>query len=169
MKITEYQTEFQQHFESLNKAWLNKYFTVEPLDEILLSQPEEMILKKGGHILFVEHQEKIIGTVALIFVKQGVYELAKMAVDETFQGLGAGKFLCSAAIEEAKKLNADKLILFTNSKLQTAINIYHKFGFKDIPLDEQQFKRANIKMELLMENVQHNSELKEYKPLINNK
>ena len=103
----------------------------------------------GGHILFIEHQGKIIGTVALIYVKQGVYELAKMAVDEAFQGLGAGKILCSSAIEEAKKLNAEKLILFTNSKLKTAIHIYHKFGFKNVPLDEQQFKRANIKMELL--------------------
>lgn len=150
MKVVKYKTEFQKHFERLNKAWLNKYFEVEPLDEKLLSQPEESILKNGGHILFVEHQGQIIGTVALIFVKQGVYELAKMAVDEAFQGIGAGKFLCSSAIEEAKKLNAEKLILFTNSKLKTAINIYHKFGFKDVPINEQQFKRANIKMELLL-------------------
>src|SRR5690606_7785874 len=150
MKIVEYKTEHQKHFERLNKAWLKKYFEVEPLDEMLLSQPEEHILKNGGHILFVEHQEQIIGTAALIFIKQDVYELAKMAVDEAFQGIGAGNFLCNAVIQEAKKLNAEKLILFTNSKLKTAINIYHKFGFKDIPLDEQQFKSADTKMELLL-------------------
>lgn len=150
MRIVNYTKENQNHFERLNKAWLNKFFEVEPLDESLLSQPEKFILNKGGHIFFVEYKGEIIGTVALIFVKQGVYELAKMAVDEVFQGLGAGKFLCSSAIEKAKKLNAEKLILFTNSKLQPAINIYRKLGFVAIPLDEQQFKRANIKMELCL-------------------
>lgn len=150
MKIVKYKAEYQKHFEHLNKAWLNKYFEVEPLDEKLLFHPEETILKNGGHILFAEHQGQIIGTVALIFINQGVYELAKMAVDEAFQGIGAGKFLCRSAIEEAKKLNTEKLILFTNSKLKTAINIYHKYGFKDIPLDEQQFKRADTKMELIL-------------------
>ena len=153
MKVIRYTPENQKHFERLNKAWLNKFFEVEPLDKTLLSQPEEFILRKGGYIFFVEHEGQIIGTVALIFIKQGVYELAKMAVDEAFQGLGAGKFLCSSAIEEAKKLNAEKLILFTNSKLQTAISIYHKLGFKDVPLDDQQFKRANVKMELVLKTV----------------
>lgn len=150
MKIVRYKSEYQQYFEHLNKAWLSKYFKIEPLDEKLLSQPEEIILKNGGHILFAEHQGQIVGTVALILIKPGVYELAKMAVDEAFQGLGAGKLLCSAAVEEAKKLNAEKLILFTNSKLKTAINIYHKCGFKDVPLDEKQFERADTKMELLL-------------------
>ncbi len=150
MKIINYQTKHQKDFERLNRTWLNKYFTIEPLDEILLSLPEEHILKNGGRILFVEHQGQLIGTVALIFVKQGVYELAKMVVDETFQGLGAGKLLCSTAIEIAKELNSEKLILFTNPKLQTAINIYHNFGFKDIPLEGKQYTRAEIKMELIL-------------------
>jgi len=151
MKIISYRPAYQKHFERLNKAWLNKYFEVEPLDEKLLAQPEETILKNGGQILFVEYQGQIIGTVALVFIKHGVYELAKMAVDESFQGLGAGTFLCRSAIEKAKELNYERLILFTNSKLKTAINIYHKLGFKAIPLGEQQFKRAEIKMELLLQ------------------
>jgi uncharacterized damage-inducible protein DinB len=71
-----------------------------------------------------------------------------MTVREDFRGLGAGKFLCNAAIEEAKKLNADKLVLFTNSKLKNAIAVYHKFGFKEVPLGGQEYSRANIKMEL---------------------
>src|SRR5690606_1521835 len=152
MNIIYYQSNHQKDFERLNKNWLNKYFAIEPLDELLLSQPEEHILKNGGYILFVEHQGQLIGTVALIVVKQDVYELAKMVVDERFQGLGAGKLLCSAAIEKATELHADKLILFTNSKLQAAINIYHKFGFKDVSLEGKQYTRAEIKMELMLKN-----------------
>ena len=50
MRIVNYTKENQNHFERLNKAWLNKFFEVEPLDESLLSQPEKFILNKGGHI-----------------------------------------------------------------------------------------------------------------------
>src|SRR5690606_10552892 len=138
MRIVKYIPEYQKHFGQLNRAWVEKYFEIEPMDEALLSNPEDTILKKGGKIFFVEYQNQIIGTVALIFVSNGVYEMAKMAVDEAFQGIGAGKFLCKTAIEEAKKINADKLILFTNSRLKPAIGIYHKFGFKDVLLNGQE-------------------------------
>lgn len=150
MKIIYYKKEHQYDFERLNKEWMSKYFDLEPLDIQLLSNPEEFILKDGGTILFAEYQGHIIGTVALVVVNQNVYELAKMTVDEAYHGLGAGKFLCRSAIEEAKKRNAEKVILYTNSRLETAINIYRKFGFKNIPVDGQPFKRANIKMELIL-------------------
>jgi N-acetylglutamate synthase-like GNAT family acetyltransferase/uncharacterized damage-inducible protein DinB len=148
IKIINYTKENQKYFELLNKSWVEKYFKIEPMDEMLLSNPEDTILKNGGKIFFIEHQNQIIGTVALIFICTGIYELAKMTVREDFRGLGAGKFLCNAAIEEAKKLNADKLVLFTNSKLKNAIAVYHKFGFKEVPLGGQEYSRANIKMEL---------------------
>lgn len=150
MRIIKYTPEYQQYFEQLNRAWVEKYFEIEPMDEALLSNPEDTILKSGGQIFFVKHQSQIIGTIALIFISNGIYELAKMAVNENFKGIGAGKFLCRTAIEEAKKINADKLILFTNSKLKTAIGIYHKFGFKNVQLDGQEYSRANTKMELLL-------------------
>jgi len=150
VKIVKYKPGYQKHFERLNRAWVEKYFEIEPQDEAQLSNPDDNILKNGGQLLFAEHQGRIIGTVALIVIKDGVYEMAKMTVDEAFQGMGVGKFLCNAAIEEAKRLNADKLILFTNSKLKTAIHIYHTAGFKDVELGGQQFSRADIKMELLL-------------------
>jgi N-acetylglutamate synthase-like GNAT family acetyltransferase len=148
MKIISYQSAHQKDFERLNKAWVSKYFKLEPLDEKYLSRPEEHILKKGGRILLAEHGGKIIGTVALVFIEEGVYELAKMTVDEAFRGMGAGKLLCRAAIEEAQKLKAEKLVLFTNSRLETAISIYHKSGFTTVPLQNQQYDRADVKMEL---------------------
>src|SRR5690606_4127922 len=43
-----------------------------------------------------------------------------------------------------------KLILFTNSKLKTAIAVYHKLGFKEVSLDGQEYSRADTKMELLL-------------------
>lgn len=150
MRIVKYISEYQGHFEKLNRAWVEKYFQMEPMDEALLLHPEDAILRKGGEIFFVEYQNQIIGTVALVFVRSGVFEMAKMAVDERFRGLGAGKLLCGIAIEEAKKRGANKLILYTNSQLKTATAIYHKFGFKEMPLNGQEYSRADTKMELLI-------------------
>lgn len=150
MKIVAYKPECQKYFEQFNRAWIEKYFEMEPLDELMLRNPDGEILKKGGRILFAEHQEQIIGTVALVPVDKGVYELAKMAVDERFRGLGAGKLLCKAAIEEAKSIGAMKLVLVTNSKLKNAIGIYHQMGFEDVPINERVYSRADTKMELLL-------------------
>ena len=152
MEIIDYKEEYQPNFEKLNKAWLNKYFSVEPIDEEVLSNPEEFILKQGGQILFMKHNGQIIGTVALKFVDDNTFELTKMAVDDKFQGLGAGKLLCSAAIKRAKNIGATSLILFSETSLAAAIHIYRKLGFKEIPIEKGKYHRANIMMKLELEN-----------------
>lgn len=147
--ILPYKPEYGIHFEKLNKAWLEEYFEVEPIDAYVLGNPEEAILKDGGSILFAASGEKIIGTVALKFVSPGIFELTKMAVDKASQGIGAGKLLCTAAIEKARSLNASELILYSQSSLKAAIGIYYKLGFTPIPLDGV-YKRADIKMKLTL-------------------
>jgi ribosomal protein S18 acetylase RimI-like enzyme len=42
-----------------------------------------------------------------------------------------------------------RIILYSNTKLETAIALYRKLGFKEIPLDGP-YKRSDIKMELLL-------------------
>lgn len=148
--IVPYKPEYAIYFDRYNRDWLEEYYEVEPIDKYVLENPEEAILQPGGKILFAEHKEQIIGTVALKFVKPGVYELTKMAVDKKLRGQGAGKILCWAAIEEAKRLNAHTLILYSQAKLQNAIAIYEKMGFKHLTVEPGVYKRADIKMELLL-------------------
>ncbi len=146
ISILPYKPEYAIYFDRYNKAWLEEYFVVEPIDKYVLENPELAILKPGGSILFAEHNGKIIGTVALKLLEPGVYELTKMAVDKPFRGIGAGKILCLAAIEEAKKLNAHTLILYSQRQLSNAIAIYYKVGFTELPLEKGVYKRADIKM-----------------------
>jgi GNAT superfamily N-acetyltransferase len=146
-QLLPYRPEYKVYFEKLNKAWLEKYFTVEPIDKWVLENPEEAILKDCGKIFFVSYQEKIIGTVALMKVAENAYELTKMAVDENYQGIGAGKFICSAAIAEARKLKANKLILYSQTMLKPAIGIYRQLGFVETEVDSK-YARADIKMEI---------------------
>jgi N-acetylglutamate synthase-like GNAT family acetyltransferase len=147
LEIINYSPEYATYFESLNKAWLEKYFSVEPIDKYVLENPEEAILAHGGVILFAKYKGEIIGTVALKLIEPGMYEMTKMAVDETFRGIGAGIALCAAAIETAKIIQASRLILYSTTVLETAISIYYKLGFVEIPLEPGIYQRANIKME----------------------
>lgn len=147
--IQNYHPEHQPVFERLNRDWIEKYFWMEPVDHEVLGNPEEHIIQPGGFIFMADYKNEIVGTVALKFVETGVYEFTKMAVDEKFQGLKIGKQLAEAAIEKAKKKQAHKIILYSNTKLITAIALYRKLGFQEIPVDGP-YKRSNIKMELVL-------------------
>ena len=138
----------QPHFERLNRAWLEEFYYVEPVDKYVLENPEKAILDPGGKILMATVDGNIAGTIALKPVAPGTLELTKMAVDKAYRGVGAGKLLCKAAIEEARKLGAGKIILYSETRLNTAISIYRKFGFMEADLEPGAYERANIKMEL---------------------
>jgi ribosomal protein S18 acetylase RimI-like enzyme len=150
IRILSYKPEYAPYFDRYNRAWLEEYYEVEPIDKYVLENPEEAILKAGGKILFAEHNGQIIGTVALKLAQPGVYELTKMAVDKKLRGLGAGKLLCQAAIDEAKRLHAHTLILYSQTKLQNAIGIYRTMGFTELPLEPGVYKRADIKMGMIL-------------------
>ncbi|WP_177181189.1 GNAT family N-acetyltransferase [Parapedobacter koreensis] len=146
--IIDYQPTYKHAFETLNKTWLNKYFEIEPIDDYVLTNPEDAILKNGGKILFALKDGEPVGTVALKKLENGNLELTKMAVHENHQGLGIGKALCLRAIEEAKGLEAKELILFSHSRLKSALNIYRTYGFAEIEVDKTKYKRANVMMVL---------------------
>ena len=147
IEILGYEPHHQPWFEVFNRAWIEKYFWMEPIDFDVLQRPEEHIIQHGGSILMASYAKEIAGTVALKYAEPGVYEFTKMAVEDKFQGLKIGKALAFAAIEKAKKLGAHKIILYSNRKLETAIALYRKIGFLEVPVDAI-YKRSDIKMEL---------------------
>ncbi len=147
LEIVDYQPEHQPWFEKFNRHWIEKYFWMEPIDVEVLQHPESHILNEGGSILMATWQKELAGTVALKFVETGVYEFTKMAVAERFQGKKIGRALAEAAIERAKKAGAQRIILYSNTKLPTAIVLYRKLGFQEVALDGP-YQRSDIKMEL---------------------
>jgi len=147
INMTEYRPEYQPHFERLNRAWLEEFFSVEPVDRWVLEHPDEAILQKGGRVFFAVLGQKIIGTVALRWLSPGVLELTKMTVDKNYRGLGAGKSLCRHAIQQARLMNAVRLVLYSQTVLEAALHIYRQCGFHDIPLEKGIYKRADVMME----------------------
>ena len=59
--------------------------------------------------------------------------------------------LLEHCLAEAVKMNATKLSLFSNTKLQSAIHLYKKYGFIEVPLPvDVHYERADIMMEKYM-------------------
>ena len=145
--IVLFSPKLKEPIKLLNLAWLNKYFKVEPKDELVLSNPQSEIIDKGGMIFYAQYNNQIVGTVSLIKINETTFELTKMAVSEESQGLGIGKKLMAHCINEAQQKGIQKLILYSNRKLETAIGLYLHFGFIEIPLEEGVYERADIKME----------------------
>ena len=153
MEIIPYTEEYQKYFTKLNVLWVEKYFEMEPQDVEVLYHPKENIIDKGGHIYFAKEGNAIAGTFALIPVSNDVYELSKMTVDEAFRGQKVAHKMLEFCLEEAKRLGASKIILYSNTILGPAIHLYKKFGFREVPLENSEFKRSDIKMEIMIQSI----------------
>lgn len=152
-EIITYVPELKTDFINLNKAWLTALFTIESHDQEVFDKVEELIIQLGGQIFFCVNNTKVMGTVAMQYVKEGVFELTKMAVDKNYQGGGYSKLLMSACINFAIEKKARKIVLFSNRKLAAALSLYKKFGFKEVPIEKNEYARADIQMELSLDNL----------------
>lgn len=151
VKIIPFESKYASDFARLNVAWLEKYFVVEPHDADLLERCETTIIAKGGYIFFAKVGDEIAGTFSLIKIKEGHYELGKMAVSPNFQGRKIGQKLVAFCVSFAKKEEWSMLILYSNSILKNALHIYRKYGFVNVPVEEDSpYKRSDVKMELTL-------------------
>ncbi len=150
IEIIDYQPSLKIFFAIINYEWLEKYFKVEPRDEEMLSNPEKLILDKGGFILFAKLNGIVCGTVAMIKISDDVFEMAKMAVLGNFRGKKIGEKLAIEAINRAEKAGAKKITLDTNRSLEAAISLYRKLGFKKCneAQGESLYERETFRMQL---------------------
>ena len=148
MKIIQYKSQFKQAFYDLNIEWLETHFYVEDFDREVLSNPDTYILDPGGHIFFAIENDLVLGTVALLKKQDDLFELTKMAVLPNQRGKKIGQQLMQHCIDYARAQNFD-LFLYSNTLLENAIYIYRKYGFIEVPVeDDSPYERSNIKMVL---------------------
>ena len=99
----------------------------------------------------------VVGVVAVLATGAGVYELAKMTVDEAARGSGIGAQLIQAAIGWTREHDGNLLFLGTNTKLAAAIRLYETAGFQRTLIDElgleNYYARADVLMKLDLANV----------------
>lgn len=149
MDIVRWKPEYSNAFKNLNLQWLEEFFWVEDHDKEVLGNPEKYIIEPGGNILFVISNDEPVACVALMKISDGIFELTKMAVKPELRGKKVGHTLLKETIEFSKNQQWEELIIYSNTKLENAIHLYKKFGFKEIPMEENgPYSRGNIKMQL---------------------
>lgn len=151
VRIELFKPEYAEVFARLNYEWIEESYEVEECDHEILDHPIGYVINPGGQIFFAFVGEQDAGTVALVKKGNGVVELAKMAVAESFRGYGIGEKLMCAFIDYAKDKGFRSIVLDSNRKQVPAIRLYKKYGFVEIPLDpDTPYARSDIRMELIL-------------------
>lgn len=153
MGIRQFQPGDAAAFRRLNEEWITRFFRIEPKEEPILADPQSTILDSGGKIFFATAGERCVGCCALIRTADREFEVAKMAVEPSYQRAGIGRRLLVAAIEEGRNAGAHRLYLETNHVLTPAIRLYESVGFKHIDPNRiipSQYTRADVYMELVL-------------------
>jgi len=146
--IVENNSSYLGDFIRLNEDWIARYFTIEKADRKLAARPQQVI-DDGGYIFSLVVDNEVLGVCALFNTGNDVYELARMAVDPGHHGKGYGTKLIQACLAKAVKLNAKKVFLVSNTKLEAAIALYTQHGFRTVKTGQHPvYSRANIVMEL---------------------
>jgi GNAT superfamily N-acetyltransferase len=149
--IREFQPGDEGDFRRLNEEWIVRYFALEPKDEDALADPRGHILDGGGKIFLAVRHGEAVGCCALLAMGSGEFEVAKMAVTESFQGAGIGRRLLEAVIAAARAVGASRLYLETNRKQVPAVRLYESLGFRHLPperLVPSPYARSDVSMEL---------------------
>jgi putative acetyltransferase len=149
VRVAVFEPRWRDDFARLNIEWLERWFTVEPVDREVLGDPETHVLASGGRILFaVDDRDRALGTVALMRHTDGRVELTKMAVEPDVRGAGIGRKLMAGALETFAEMGADELFLETNTRLAPAIRLYECVGFRHQPTlrPGSHYQRADVYM-----------------------
>ncbi|HFU4217026.1 TPA: GNAT family N-acetyltransferase [Streptococcus suis] len=149
MNIETYKPEYKEAFIAMNLAWIEEMFQVEDEDRMVLGSIEER-LANGGEIFFAINDEgEIMASCMVAPLPSGEWEIEKFAAKKELAGQGAGKACLQACMDFIKEKQIQKVIIVSNRKCVSAIHLYRKFGFIEIPVDKNKFpyERADIAFE----------------------
>ncbi|TYP99220.1 ribosomal protein S18 acetylase RimI-like enzyme [Tenacibaculum adriaticum] len=150
IEIINYESQYQEDYKRLSLEWLNENNLYEDADGQMLDHPKIEVLNKGGFIYLAKINSQIVGTITIIPSDNNSFEILKLGVSKNYQRLGIGRILMEFCIQQSKILNARKIILETNTKLESAIRLYTKLGFKEIVYQNNKYEMSDFKMELLL-------------------
>ncbi|HFH9946594.1 TPA: GNAT family N-acetyltransferase [Streptococcus suis] len=149
MNIETYKPEYKEAFIAMNLAWIEEMFQVEDEDRMVLGSIKER-LANGGEIFFAINDEgEIMASCMVAPLPSGEWEIEKFVAKKEFAGQGAGKACLQACMDFIKEKQIQKVIIVSNRKCVSAIHLYRKFGFIEIPVDKNKFpyERADIAFE----------------------
>jgi len=150
--VVPFSQRYAADFRRLNLEWIQRLFTIEAPDLKVLDDPEAAIIATGGAIYFALEGNTVVGTVAMLRGDGGRCELAKMAVAPSYQRRGIGELLGAACRAWAAANGIRTVFLETNSRLDGAIRLYERLGFRHAPWPHpSDYARGDVYMEMKVE------------------
>ena len=147
-ELLDFSPEFSETCKKLNLDWIVENFEPEDIDLKMLSDPQKIFIDPGGAIILAKVGESVVGCCGLLKRNDTTFEISKMAVTPTHQGLGLGKAMLHQTLRIAKRLGAIRLEIISNTILEPAIGLYKSVGFVEIPLTSDAYGRGNISLRL---------------------
>ena len=106
----------------------------------------------AGTLLVVEDPAgEVVGTAGVRRIGPDLGELKRMWIRPKCQGLGLGRRLMERCLDEAHRLGCRRLRLDTQRRMEAALSLYRRSGFREVP-DYNGNPRAEIWMEVALSN-----------------
>jgi ribosomal protein S18 acetylase RimI-like enzyme len=87
----------------------------------------------AGRLLLARDNGEAAGCVALRPIDREICEMKRLYVRPAFRGSGLGRALVDRIISEARQAGYRQMRLDSLPIMQTAISLYRRLGFRDIP------------------------------------
>jgi ribosomal protein S18 acetylase RimI-like enzyme len=86
----------------------------------------------AGCLLLAKDKDDPAGCVGLMDLGDGVCEMRRLFIRSEYRGLGIGKDLVEAVIEQGRNISYTSMRLNTNRRMPEAQKLYRSLGFEDI-------------------------------------
>jgi len=108
---------------------LGFHLSFQNFEEELANLPGNYV-SPAGCLLLAVNKEQPVGCVGLRKLSDGVCEMKRLYVREQFRGLGIGRALVEAVIDQARKIGYNYMRLDTVPSMEVASALYVSVGFK---------------------------------------
>jgi len=113
-------------------AWLHVDLCFQGFEQELAELPG-VYQAPSGCLLLAYYGEELAGCVGLRRFEGSVCEMKRLFVREEFRGLGIGRALATAVIEEARRAGYSEMRLDTLSVMKEARSLYSSLDFQEMP------------------------------------
>lgn len=153
MNVIPYKEKYKNYFIQFNTDWIKDNFEYLEEEDLHTFNHIEESLEKGAMIYFAIDNENVLATcMTKPLGDDGTWEICKLGSNKNLPHKGAGSAVFEAAMNWAILHGARKLFILSNSKLETALHIYKKYGFREIKLDDYEYVRGDIAFEYIVPN-----------------